>query len=337
MIQKSSEKSSENFVCKCCDYKTSRKSQYERHLLTQKHKNRENDTNDTKKVPNTPEMFRCVCGKIYSHKQNLYRHIKTCKEFKEPKEKNSGNNNVMTNDNMTNNNNITNDVMTNDVIQKLVNENSEIKSILFKQFETFREQQEAVQIENKELRNQISELIPKVGNNNVINNTINSKQKFNINIFLNETCKDALTINEFIDKIKVSLDNLMVTKDKGISEGVSSIFIENMNKLSLHERPMHCTDMKREILYIKYDHDKDDGWGKDEENKNLKEAISKVTHYQRQNLDKWIKEHPNWENNSGEQAEYMRLVKSCTEDCKEDKVIKKLCNSVFINIDDNTS
>ena len=119
----------------------------------------------------------------------------------------------------------------------------------------------------------------------------------------------------------MSLDNLIVTRDKGISEGVSSIFIENMNKLSLHERPMHCTDMKRETLYIKYDHDKDDGWAQDEENKNLKEAISKVTHYQRQNLDKWIKEHPNWENNSGEQAEYMRLVKSCTEDCKEDKDI----------------
>ena len=257
----------------------------------------------------------------------MYRHQKTCKGIVIKDEKKY--------EIKSKNSKKDHDISSDDIIQKLVNENSEIKSILFKQFETFKEQQEAVQIENKELRNQISELIPKVGNNNVVNNTINSKQKFNINIFLNETCKDALTINEFIDKIKVSLDNLIVTRDKGISEGVSSIFIENMNKLSLHERPMHCTDMKRETLYIKYDHDKDDGWARDEENKNLKEAISKVTHYQRQNLDKWIKEHPNWENNSGEQAEYMRLVKSCTEDCKEDKVIKKLCNSVFINIDDN--
>ena len=151
---------------------------------------------------------------------------------------------------------------------------------------------------------------------------------------MNETCKDALTINEFIDKIKVSIDNLLVTKDKGISEGVSNIFIENMNKLSLHERPMHCTDMKNETLYIKCDTDNDDMWSKDEENRNLKDAISKVTHYQRQNLDKWIAEHPNWKKNSKEQEEYMRLVKSCTEDCKEDKVIKRLCNSVFINIDE---
>ena len=175
-------------------------------------------------------------------------------------------------------------------------------------------------------------MIPKVGN--TVNNTINSKQKFNINIFLNETCKDALTINEFIDKIKISLNDLMITKTKGLSEGVSNIFIENMNKLSLHERPMHCTDMKKETLYIKCDKFKEDGWAKDDENKNLKEAISKVTHAQRQSLDKWVAEHPDWEKNIGEQEEYMKLIKSCTEDFKEDKIIKKLCNSVFINAEE---
>jgi hypothetical protein len=319
MIQKSSEKSSEFFTCYCCDYKTSRKSQYERHLSTQKHKNRENDTNDTKKVPKSSEVFICVCGKAYTHRQNLYRHQKSCKKSD------------MNTSQYLNNKMSVCDVTTTDVIQKLVHENTEFRTILFKQFETFKEQQEAVEIENKNLRNQINELIPKVGT--TVNNTIN-KQKFNINIFLNETCKDALTINEFIDKIKVSIDNLLVTKDKGICEGVSNIFIENMNKLSLHERPMHCTDMKNETLYIKCDTDNYDMWAKDEENRNLKDAISKVTHYQRQNLDKWIAEHPNWNKNSKEQEEYMRLVKSCTEDCKEDKVIKRLCNSVFINIDD---
>ena len=324
MIQKSSEKGSEIFTCKFCDYTTCRKSQYERHLTTQKHKNRENDTNDIKKVHKSSESYECVCGKSYSHRPNLYRHQKTCKMCK------TSSKGLINNIDCKK---MPNDV-TSDVIQKLVNENTEIKSMLYKQFESFKEQQEAVEIENKELRNQISELIPKVGNNNVVNNTINSKQKFNINIFLNETCKDALTINEFIDKIKVSIDNLLVTRDKGISEGVSNIFIENMNKLSLHERPMHCTDMKRETVYIKYDNDNDEGWARDEENKNLKEAISKVTHYQRQNLDKWIKEHPNWEKNSKEQEEYMQLVKSCTEECKDEKVIKKLCNSVYINIDE---
>ena len=162
MIQKSSEKSSENYICFCCDYKTSRKSQYDRHLSTQKHKNRENDTNDTKKVPTEVEAFKCYCGKTYSHKQNLYRHQKTCKGIVIKDEKKDEKKDENKDERKSKNSKNDNDVNTNNMIEKLVNENSEIKSILFKQFETFKEQQEAVQIENKELRNQISELIPKV-------------------------------------------------------------------------------------------------------------------------------------------------------------------------------
>ena len=301
------------FYCKYCNYQCSKKSDFNKHKLTQKHKKNENMTENTKEERKTrqkvDEEYSCECGKIYKYKQGLYRHQKICKIINEE-----------------------NEDFTNETIQNLVNENSEIKSMLFKQFEALKEQQEAVQSENKKLRNQISELIPKVGN--TVNNTINSKQKFNINIFLNETCKDALTINEFIDKIKISLNDLMITKTKGLSEGVSNIFIENMNKLSLHERPMHCTDMKKETLYIKCDNFKEEGWAKDFENKNLKEAISKVTHAQRQSIDKWVAEHPDWEKNISEQEEYMKLIKSCTEDFKEEKIIKKLCNSVYINTDE---
>ena len=199
--------------------------------------------------------------------------------------------------------------------------------------------------ENKQLQNvlitqqnQINELIPKVGNQIIgDNNTINNKHKFNINIFLNEQCKDALTMNEFIDKIKITMNDLMITKNKGLSEGVSNIFIENMNKLSLRERPMHCTDMKRETVYIKCDNTIDNGisnWEKDEENHKLKEALKKVSHMQQKNLDKWTEEHPNWKNNSDEQEEYMQLVKNCTDDLHEnkrqDKAIRKVCNQVYL-------
>ena len=322
MIQKGSGKSSGFYECKECDYTTSRKSQYDRHVLTQKHKNKQNDTNDTKKVPFSSADFVCNCGKKYAHKQNLYRHQKVCKNAILGLIDASGCIKMQ-------------DDVPDDLLQKIVNENTEIKSMLFKQFESIQEQQKLVQTENKELRDQISELIPKVGNN-TINNTINSKQKVNINIFLNEQCKDALTMTEFINKIKVTLDDLMLTKTKGLCEGVSNIFIENMNKLSLYERPMHCTDAKRETMYIKCDGDAEagDGWARDEENKNLKMAINKVTHVQRQSLDKWIEEHPNWESNSDEQEEYMKLVRCCTDDCKEDKIIKRLCNSVYLNPDD---
>ena len=200
--------------------------------------------------------------------------------------------------------------------------------------------------ENKQLQNvlitqqnQINELIPKIGNQIIgDNNTINNKHKFNINIFLNEQCKDALTMNEFIDKIKITMNDLMITKNKGLSEGVSNIFIENMNKLSIRERPMHCTDVKRETVYIKCedttDSDGTTNWEKDIENIKLKEALKKVSHVQEKSLNKWIEEHPNWEENSDEQEQYMQLVKNCTDDFnenkREDKAIKKVCSQVYL-------
>jgi hypothetical protein len=327
MIQKSSEKCSDNYSCIYCNYTTSRKSQYERHILTLKHKKRQNDTNDTKSGNLNSVDFMCSCGKRYTHKPNLYRHQKKCNKYDKYDK--------YDNDYDLSNCTIVANKLTNDLILKLVQENSEIKSMLFKQFESIQEQQKFVQTENKELRNQINELIPKVGN--TVNNTINSKQKLNINIFLNEQCKDALTINEFIDKIKISLDDLMLTKTKGLTEGVSNIFIENMNKLSLYERPMHCTDAKRETVYINSagGPDTPQGWLRDEENKNFRIVINQIGHVQRQNLNKWIEEHPNWQKNSDEQEEYMKLVRNCTDDFKEDKIIKRLCNNIYLNPDNS--
>uniref|UniRef100_A0A6C0AZE7 C2H2-type domain-containing protein n=1 Tax=viral metagenome TaxID=1070528 RepID=A0A6C0AZE7_9ZZZZ len=284
--------------CEICDYKCISTKDFNKHLMTKKH-NAQKCSKMLKKNP----FFTCECGKNYKHIQSMNRHKKRC--FFEQQEK------------------------TNNRIENL-NQEINYKEMFLKMIN-----------ENKELRCQISELIPKVGNNNNNNNstTINNKQKFNINIFLNEQCKDALTMNEFIDKIKITLDNLLVTKNKGLSEGVSNIFIENMNKLSLHERPIHCTDVKRETVYIKSGGlgmgDDFPQWEKDEANIKLKQAISKVSDTQRKNLDLWVQKHPNWKENSVDQDEYMMLIKNCTDDLKEnnkeEKVIKKLCNSIYLN------
>jgi hypothetical protein len=173
------------------------------------------------------------------------------------------------------------------------------------------------------LQQTITEMIPKIGNNN--NNNIN--QKFNINVFLNEQCKDALTMEEFINKIEVSVSNLMLTKNKGINEGISNIFIENMNKLSLYERPIHCTDVKRETIYVKTEGENGDlpKWEKDENNEKVKSAINKVTRLQHKNINKWTENNPNWQDKSDLQDEYLKIIKKCTDDINENKVIKKLC------------
>lgn len=281
-----------NFYCKKCNYITSKKNNFERHILSRKHqkddawmtKNEQNEQNEQ----NSKKQYECNCGKKYKFRQGLHKHQQKC---------------ILINKNIDEDKNI------------------DYKEMFLKMMK-----------QNNELMNQVTEMIPKVGSNN--NNTIN-RQKFNINIFLNEECKDALTMNEFIKKIEVSLSNLLTTQNKGISEGVSDIFIENMNKLSVHERPMHCTDIDKEIVYIKSDKDGNKPeWKQDIENKELKTAVQKVSKVQQKNIKKWIDENPNWQKDANLEKEYMKLLKNATEelnDKNKEKVIKRVCSNILLD------
>ena len=147
-------------------------------------------------------------------------------------------------------------------------------------------------------------------------------------MFLNEKCKDALSISEFIDTIEISMKNLLTTKDKGLSEGVTNIIIDNMNKLSLYERPMHCTDKKRETLYVK-----NQEWEKDANKEHINKLLKGVELKQMKNINQWTEEHPNYETDDRLQTEYINLVRKCTSSidaCKE-KVIKNVCDKVYLD------
>ena len=185
--------------------------------------------------------------------------------------------------------------------------------------------------ENKDLRKTIANLLPIIGSNN---NSNNINQKFNINIFLHEQCKDAISLDQFVEKIEISMKNLLTTKDKGLGIGLSSIIIENMNKLSLYERPMHCTDKKRETIYIKniVEGTTESKWKKDENNQKLSDLLKRVAHKQNQNMDQWVDEHPNFMDSDKLQDEYHYLIKNCTNspDDYTDKVIKKVCENLYI-------
>jgi hypothetical protein len=283
------------FSCLICNFISCNKKDYIRHIATLKHKKYENDINDTQKNPKkTPDEFACHCGKIYSHKSNLYRHRKKCTE-----------NNCNKIINIENKDNVK------ELIIKLMTDNADMKNENKYLLDTLKNQQQ-----------QISDLIPKIGD--TINNI---KQKFNIQIFLNEKCKNALSIDEFIDKIEISMKNLLTTKDQGLGVGLSNIIIDNMNKLSLYERPMHCTDKKRETLYIK-----NDEWGKDKDNQQITDLLKKVENKQIKGIKKWTDEHPNFLEDEKLQEEYMNLIRGCTssiEACKE-KAIKKVCENVYI-------
>ena len=286
MVNNLVQESSNKFCCKKCNYFTSRKSQYDRHLLTLKHEKITNDNNLEQKVPNE---FICECGKKYNYLSGLSRHRKTCKGEKKETAI------------IENEENVDYKSMFFEIIKK----NNEFQDLLMKQSQ------------------QISELIPKVGN--TINS--NNKQKFNINVFLNEKCKDAISMDEFIDKIEVSMKNLLTTKEKGQVYGISNIIMENMNKLSLYERPLHCTDKKRETLYVK-----NNEWEKDDSKEHINKALKKVESKQLKNLNVWLEEHPNYMNNSVEQEEFAKLMSECGKsiDDGREKIIKKLCDNVYI-------
>jgi len=285
------------FCCELCYYSTSRKSQYDRHLATLKHQNREEYNKSTTNY-NKKSSVVCDCGKVYMHRASLYNHHKRCSyrvelnsELNVPK-------------------------LTSELIVKLINDNNEIKCNLLKENIELRNQLNA---QNK----QITEMIPKIGNNN---NTL--KQKFNINVFLNEKCKDALSMDEFIEKIEISMKNLLTTSIKGQVQGISNIIIENMNKLSLYERPLHCTDKKRETLYIK-----NQEWERDDNREYISKALKKVESKQLKNIKLWLDKHPDYMNYPEEQEEFAKLISECGKPVDEygEKIVKKLCNNVYVD------
>ena len=157
---------------------------------------------------------------------------------------------------------------------------------------------------------QLKELIPKVGDT----------YTFNMNNFLNEQCKDAMSIEDFMSKIAITLENLLVTQQEGISTGISHLIIDNIQKLSLQERPIHCSDKKREILYIK-----NDIWEKDINKMNTKKMIDKLCNKHVQSINELVHD----------ENTYLDLMKTCTSDLNNKKVMKELCESVYVTNSDS--
>lgn len=168
------------------------------------------------------------------------------------------------------------------IIMKLIKDNAEMKELMREQQKFMREQQE-------QYHKQLVEMIPMVcatNNTNLITNNHNHmsiKQKFNLNVFLNEQCKDALNIGDFINSLQITLDDLSVTREKTLEDSVENIFLRGLKELDIYKRPIHCTDHKRDVMYIK-DEEK---WEKDEGNIKLKDTIGAISRKQIKKLKEW--------------------------------------------------
>ena len=270
------------FKCENCDYFTGKKSNYNKHLLTAKHKYLQNTDKNVAKVATN---FNCICGKSYKHRQSLYTHQSKCM-FKDKES------------------------ITQNLSQEFV-------------LDVIKKQQDQI----TELTNTIKDMAPLINNtNNTINNTQNNK--FNINVFLNEQCKDAINMSDFIKSLHITIDQLDFTKQNGLAQGLSKSIIDNMNKLSIYQRPLHCTDSKREILYIK-DHDT---WSKDGSKEKLKNVINKASSKNYNALMEWKKINPDYMNNEDKTDYFTKTISTIGKPTStiDDKVIKSLCKEIYI-------
>ena len=240
------------FICKKCNFKCSKKSDYDRHSMTAKHKMVLNG--DVKNAKNaTPHI--CACGRSYAYRQGLDRHKKTCSLIQ---------NSIVIVENPEEKPTMMDFITQNkEIMDLLVAQNKEQAAII-------KEQADTIQRQHKEQSDTIRELIPKIGNNNTINNTNN---QFNLQVFLNEDCKDAINFSDFIAQIQVSFEDIENQAECGYVKGISKLFIENLKELGTNKRPIHCTDKKRKTLYIK----ENDAWDKEGSQDILLKGIQEVT------------------------------------------------------------
>lgn len=188
-----------------------------------------------------------------------------------------------------------------------------------------------------QLMTQNTELIKKIGgttNNTINNNTnnINKSKNFNIQFFLNETCKDALNISEFVDSLKITLEDLDFSRKNGLVSGITDVMIKGLKQLDVTKRPIHCTDKKRETMYIK-DNAK---WEKDETHEKMKNTIIQIAKKERNALTEWVEENPDWMETESKQIEYLTIMRNVCEPIEEcdknnKKIIRTLTSNVFID------
>jgi hypothetical protein len=300
MSPKKSPELSFKFCCLICDYYSNKKSEFDKHLTTLKHKNNENASkmlvDASSNAFSTQKNFICKCGKSYNHDSSYYRHKKTCL--------------------FVNNKNCDSDEIketkNDELIDYLLKENKEIKELILEI------------VKNSNINN----------SHNITNNTnnINSHNKaFNLNFFLNETCKNAMNITDFVDSIKLQLSDFMNIGEIGFVEGISNIIVKNLNSLDETVRPIHCTDQKRETFYVK----DENIWEKEDDNKKRLKQMVKSVAYKNEKLMKTYKEtYPDYNDPDSHRSDQYSKTVIEAMDCKEEsreKIIKNISKVTTIS------
>ena len=288
------------YFCENCDFNTSHKNDYNKHLLTSKHQNwvfgNEMEIIGNEKTQKNPDKYYCEkCEKSFHTNAGLWKHNKKCKNVNELND---------------------NEPTDKELMLMVVQQNA----LLIK--------------ENSDFKNMMMEVIKNGTHNNTIHSNSHNKT-FNLQFFLNETCKDAMNIMDFVDSIKIQLSDLENVGKLGYIDGISKIIVQNLNLLDETKRPVHCTDSKREVLYVK-DENK---WEKENEDKQkMRKVIKHVTHKNTKLFNEFRSKYPGCEKSESKFSnKYDKLIieafggKGDNTDEKEDKIIRKIAKEVTIN------
>lgn len=292
-------KSHQTLTCEICDYNTYRQTDYNKHILTRKHKNNDiSDKNDDTLSLKVVNSFICKCGKVYKYRQGLCYHKKKCKlhlaqtKDKEDKDK-----------------------------EELIILTELVKNVI---------------AQNQNLTNKIIDIC-KVNTNTISYNNVHSNNNtFNLQFYLNETCKDAMNISEFVESIKFQIKDLEYIGEVGFVDGISEVVLNNLTELDSRERPIHCCDNKREILYIKENNE----WVKDDElYTKMSTVIKQIAHKNMKIIPEWIKNNPNChKSHSKYNDKYLKIVSNSMSGGTEleqktniNKIIKKVAKKVTID------
>ena len=299
MTNKKMPKNAEKFICEKCNFTCCKKSNWDTHILTAKHKIRSNTNEIPKKMP---KIYECICGRQYTHASSLWNHKRVCNEHK----KNA--------DDVVDNKVSTEEPQIVSIMETLIKENQDFKKLLIEQ------------------NSQIMEVAK---NSQVVNNTTNNNNQFNLNFFLNDTCKDAMNITDFLGNLDVHIDEIEYIGNHGYVNGMTKMIMERLKDMDITKRPIHCTDIKRETMYIK---DKDE-WSKDtDELTKLRKILNRITMNNYRTVPNWKTAHPDCEIMETRNYEFcykmMRLILGDVEDAQmklDNKIIKTMSRELYVN------
>ena len=308
---KNKQKIIEDYYCSFCNFLCSKKSNYNAHLTTRKHQKAVNETN-MKQIEITDDQTIChTCGKHFNSRTTLWRHKKKCL--------NNNTNDVL-------NNECSNATHGSSAIIELIKQNSDFKELIIEQTKLIQEQNKSIlELSSKNVTT----------NMNNCNNTNNNNQKFNLNFFLNTTCKDAMNMSEFIENIDINFEDIENIGRNGYVSGMTDMILSRIKELDVTKRPLHCTDLKRETMYIK----DNDEWSKDTpDNKRLHKMISIVAKRNYATIPLWREKYPECQNWNDPKYEFcVDMMRNILGDIGEqqtrldNKIIRKLSQHLVVN------